>query len=74
MPNTVMQWTRVHDLTHLRPGDLLQVRLQGTLLVYQGEVETVVPQQGVLWIRHGALHERKLIAASEYHLFTSPCS
>jgi hypothetical protein len=74
MPKTLMQWTKVHDLSHLSPGDVLQVRRKGTLVDYQGEVETVVPQQGILWIRHGALHERKLITASEYDLFTASCS
>lgn len=33
-------------------------------LVYHGEVETVDATQGMLWILHGALKERKPIDAS----------
>ncbi|GEO97563.1 hypothetical protein [Kocuria turfanensis] len=68
------QSTQVHDLSHLRPGDFVQARLPGTLLVYEGHVETVVPPQGVLWIRHGAFQERRLIALDEYDMFTAPAS
>lgn len=70
MPETLAERTKVHDLSHLRPGDIVQVRLPGTRVIYEGEVEIVVPQHGILWMRHGALHERRLINTDEYDIFT----
>jgi len=70
VPKPLESATTVHDLSHLHPGAIVQARLPGTLLVYDGEVETVVSQHGYLWIRHGALKERKLITACDYDIFT----
>lgn len=57
------------DIAYLRTGDIVEVRQPGTLMVYQGAVDLIVPQQGLIWIRYGPLQERKLIDASEYQIF-----
>jgi len=60
------------DLTQLQAGDVIEVRQPNTLLLYQGVVDHVFPEQGVLWIRCGPLQERKLLDASEFQLCRHP--
>jgi hypothetical protein len=60
--------TTVTDLTQLCIGEMVEAHQLSGPLLYQGAVELVVPQQGVLWIRYGALKERKLLDISEYQL------
>ena len=56
------------DLTCLRSGDRMEVRQLDGPRVYLGEVDLAVPQQDILWIRHGRLKERKLLLASEHEI------
>lgn len=60
------------ELTSLRTGDIVEATPLGGRLTYHGEVDTVVPAHGVLWILHGALKERKLLDASEYQIHRCP--
>ncbi len=68
MPTLTEVRRKVTALDHLRIGDLVEARqLRGSSL-YRGEVDIVVPEQGILWILHGSLKERILLDASEYEL------
>lgn len=63
---------RVTDVVSLCLGDFVQARLQDGRTIYDGEVESVDFQHGFLWIRHGALKERKLLDVSEYEMWWRP--
>ncbi len=60
------------ELTRLRAGDVVEVHRPDGPRIYRGEVETIEVSQGVLWILHGALRERKLLLACEYHIYRCP--
>ncbi len=56
------------DLTTVDPGDRVEARELHSSTSITGDVELVVPQQGILWIRHGALRERKLLDVGTYQV------
>ena len=74
MSTSTEDTTPTTSLTQLRPGDVIEARKAGSLLVYQGEVDHIAPQRGVLWIRYGPFNERKLLDASEYQIYQRPAS
>ncbi|MHC5560820.1 hypothetical protein [Kocuria sp. U4B] len=68
MPTPAQGTTPQTDLADLRAGDAVEAHQLHGPRIYRGEVETTAPAQGILWIRHGALQERKLLDAAEYHI------
>lgn len=72
MSDTPEPMKRITDVVSLCLGDFVQARLQGGQTIYYGEVESVDFRHGFLWIRHGALKERKLLDASEYEIWWRP--
>lgn len=68
MPTLTEVRRKVTTLDHLRIGDLVEARQLRGSSVYRGEVDIVVPEQGLLWILHGSLRTRILLEASEYEL------
>ena len=72
MPGATKTTPPQTDLTSLRTGDVVEVYQRHGRLCYYGEIDTVDPTHGVLWLLHGALKERKLIEASEYQIYRRP--
>ena len=72
MSDTQGSMMRVTDVVSLCLGDFVEVHLKDGQLIYCGEVDVVDFQHGFLWIRHGALKERKLLDASEYEIWWRP--
>jgi hypothetical protein len=62
------------DLRSLRPGDTVDVHQLDGRWTYHGEIDTVDCSHKVLWILHGALRERKLLAASEHQIRSCSCA
>ncbi|MFI7495099.1 hypothetical protein ACH9D2_10320 [Kocuria sp. M4R2S49] len=62
---------RIHDLSDLRAGDVVEIRHWDT--VHQrGVVDVVSPRLGVLWILDGPLRDRTLVHACEHALWRMP--
>jgi len=59
-------------MTDLRVGDMVQAQPLDGSQAYRGEIDAVLSKMGLLWIRHGALGERKLLDASEYRICRWP--
>lgn len=59
---------RIADLSELRSGDTIEARHLGTVK-FAGEVELVAAHLGILWLRHGSWHHRKLLDSAEYELW-----
>lgn len=60
------------SVADLRAGDMVQAQHLHGPQTYRGEVDAVLPEMGLLWIRHGALQTRKLLEASEYRICRWP--
>ena len=59
---------RTKDLIGFHRGDLVEARHRWRDS-YRGTIETLIPHQGILWLRHGPFSERKLIDSAEYEIW-----
>lgn len=68
---SVPMGARIHDLSDLRAGDVVEVRRWDTVR-HHGVVDVVCPRLGVLWVLDGSLRDRTLVHASEYTIWRMP--
>jgi hypothetical protein len=65
MTETTKSETEILDLSGLRRGDNVEVRRNG-ITHYFGQVDSVAPDLGVLWINEGVAGYRKMLETVDY--------
>ncbi|MHA7284064.1 hypothetical protein [Arthrobacter sp. TMS2-4] len=59
---------RILDLTHLRPGMLVEARRRNEVH-YRGCVEDAAPSLGVVWVRDDLAGHRAILHLDEYSIW-----